>query len=141
MIRKVSSTGWIPFSKNRDTVPVKVLVVDDNPDVLTSIDYTLKPLGYEILKASSGKECLDILKTQTVDVILLDIMMPEEDGWQVASKIREHAQWRSLPIIFVTAKADDMSISLGSLCSEEYLIKPFEPHDLIRAIQRIVSKR
>jgi len=129
------------YSKSRDRVPIKVLVVDDNPDVLTSIAYTLRPLGYDILKASSGKQCLDILKTQKVDIILLDIMMPEGDGWDVASKIREHPKWRSLPIIFVTARADDMSTSLGSLCSEEYIIKPFEPQDLIRAIQKIVGKQ
>lgn len=131
----------MPYSKSRDSVSIRVLVVDDNPDVLTSIAYTLRPLGYDILKASSGKQCLDILTTQKVDVILLDIMMPEGDGWDVASKIREHPQWRSPPIIFVTAKTDDMSISLGSLSSEEYIIKPFDPQELIRAVQKIVAKR
>jgi CheY-like chemotaxis protein len=116
-----------------------ILVVDDNFDVLLSIENTLRPFGFTIVTASSGRECLDILEKSTPDLILLDIMMPDIDGWNVASKIKEHPQWKDIPLIFVTAKTDDMSISLGSFASSEYIIKPFDPKDLINAVNKIFT--
>ena len=116
----------------------KILIVDDNQDILYTIEKALLNDGYEVEKAISGNECLQYLNSSIPDLILLDIMMPEIDGWDVASKIKENSQWKKVPIVFVTAKNDDMSIRLGTLGSNDYIIKPFEIGELLKTVRKIL---
>ena len=120
----------------------KIMVVDDEPDILTTVGQMLEMSGYEVIRAIDGKECLQKLDELSInpDLILLDIMMPDVSGWDVAAKIKENPKWNNIPIVFLTAKGDTMSIGLGGMASEDYIVKPFDVKDLISRIQRILVK-
>ena len=120
-----------------------IMVVDDEPDILTSIEQMLEINGYSVISASDGKECLQKLSKLTInpDLILLDIMMPGISGWDVAAKIKGNPQWKSIPIVFLTARGDTMSIGMGEMTSEDYIVKPFDINNLISRIQKILEKK
>ena len=120
----------------------KIMVVDDEPDILTTVGQMLEMSGFEVIQAVDGKECLRKLDELAInpDLILLDIMMPDVSGWDVAAKIKENPKWSNIPIVFLTAKGDTMSIGLGGMASEDYIVKPFDVKDLISRIQRILVK-
>ena len=119
----------------------KIMVVDDEPDILTTVGLMLEMNGYDVIKAADGKECIQKLTESTAnpDLIVLDIMMPEISGWDVAAKIKENPKWNTIPIVFLTAKGDTMSIGMGGMASEDYIVKPFDIKDLMARIQKILE--
>ncbi len=119
----------------------KILVVDDNPDVIFSVKNGLESLTdeYQIIGAESGKKCLELLETETPDLILLDIMMPEMSGWKTFDKIKENEAWRDIPIVFLTARTDRVAKNAGSFLGEDYIEKPFEIKDLKERIDKILK--
>ena len=121
-----------------------ILVVDDNKDVIYSVKEGLmsisKDYEYEITGADSGKKCLDMIKTKMPDIILLDIMMPGMDGWDVCAKIKASKKTQNIPIVFLTAKTDQISKSMGRLASEDYVEKPFNIKDLKKRIDSVIKK-
>ena len=119
----------------------KIMVVDDEPDILTTVGLMLEMNGYDVIKAADGKECIQKLTESTAnpDLIVLDIMMPEISGWDVAVKIKENPKWNAIPIVFLTAKGDTMSIGMGGMVSEDYIVKPFDIKDLMVRIQKILE--
>jgi DNA-binding response OmpR family regulator len=118
----------------------KIMVVDDEPDILFTVGQMLEVNGYEVIKAEDGKECLDKLNQIIPDLVLLDIMMPEMSGWDVAAKIKEKPEWSNIPIVFLTAKGDTMSVGIGGLAAEDYITKPFDIEDLKARVQKILNK-
>jgi DNA-binding response OmpR family regulator len=120
-------------------MPKKILVVDDNRDIRTSVSQILMVRGYEVIEAESGMDCLKQLEAMLPDLVILDIMMPEMNGWDVAARIKQHEKWNIVPIVFLTAKGDDMSMGLGGLASEDYIVKPFDVTDLIACVDRILQ--
>jgi len=108
----------------------KIMVVDDEPDILLTIGRMLEMSGYSVIKAESGDDCLKKLNESKPDLVLLDIMMPEMSGWDVAAKIKEESKWNDIPIIFLTAKGDTMSVGMGGLAAVDYIVKPFDIQDL-----------
>jgi len=118
----------------------KVMVVDDEPDILFTVGRMLEISGYSVIKATDGKDCIKKLKESTPDLVLLDIMMPEISGWDVAAKIKENPSWRDIPIIFLTAKGDTMSIGMGGMAASDYIIKPFNIEDLKIRIEKVLNK-
>ncbi|MEK6808750.1 MAG: response regulator, partial [Nanoarchaeota archaeon] len=96
--------------------------------------------NYEVKGVENGKECLDFLSKQKPDLILLDIMMPGMDGWDVCAKIKGKKDTANIPIIFLTAKTDPISKSMGRLASKDYIEKPFELKDLKRRIDKGLEK-
>ena len=120
----------------------KILVVDDNPDIIFSVTDGLKSItsDYEFVEATSGQKALEALKKEKIDLILLDIMMPGMDGWEVAASIKEDSKTKNIPIIFLTAKSDDLSKGMGSLTSEDYITKPFKIPELEKRISKVLSK-
>ncbi len=119
------------------------MVVDDEPDILLTVGQMLQMSGYEVIKAIDGKECLEKLNELTTnpDLILLDIMMPDVSGWDVAAKIKENPEWSSIPIVFLTAKGDTMSIGMGGMAAEDYIVKPFDVKDLIIRVNKILNNQ
>ena len=120
-------------------MPKKIMVVDDNKDIRTSVHQILEICGYEVIEAEDGMDCLKRLEQGQPDLVILDIMMPGMNGWDVAAHIKQNEQWNSIPIVFLTAKGDDMSMGLGGLASEEYIVKPFDVHQLIDCVNRILE--
>jgi DNA-binding response OmpR family regulator len=119
----------------------KIMVVDDEQDILSSVGQMLELNGYEVIKASDGRDCLDKLYSLSInpDLILLDIMMPVVSGWDVVAKLKENSKWKSIPIVFLTAKGDAMSVGMGGLSARDYIVKPFDVKNLILRIKKILK--
>ncbi|MCR1952394.1 response regulator transcription factor [Clostridium sp. DSM 100503] len=111
----------------------KILIVDDEKEIRDLIDIYLKGEGYDTIKAENGKEALDILSNNEVDLIILDIMMPKVNGIEACLKIREE---REMPIIMLSAKSEDMDKILGlNTGADDYLTKPFNPLELVARVK------
>ena len=119
----------------------KIMVVDDEPDILITVSQMLELNGYEVIKAVDGEDCLDKLSHVIPDLVLLDIMMPGMSGWDVAAKIKENPSWTGIPIVFLTAKGDVMSVGMGSITAEDYIVKPFDINDIKVRVGKILSKK
>jgi len=117
----------------------KIMVVDDEPDVRLSVSQVLEASGYDIEQAENGSMCIEKLKTFTPDLVLLDIMMPGMSGWDVAAQIKQHENWKNIPIVFLTAKGDDMSVGMGGMSSVDYVVKPFDIMDLKQRVDKILQ--
>ena len=119
-----------------------VLIVDDNKDILFAVKESLESdPAYGVECAQSGIECLEKMKSLKPDVILMDIMMPEMDGWDVVAKIKTNKDEAKIPVIYLTGKTDDLSKGMGSLTSEDYIEKPFDPADLRARIFLVMTKK
>lgn len=122
----------------------KILVIDDNPMILFSVKEGLEEKfdTFSVEGAPGGKECFELLDQGNIpDLILLDIMMPEMNGWDVYARLQEHETWKKIPIIFLTAKTDDYSKGFGKLVSEDYIEKPFELDELAERIDEALEKK
>jgi len=119
------------------------MIVDDDPDITLSVKQGLEKLEkeYEVTCVNSGIDCLETLKNKNIpDLILLDIMMPGMNGWELLNRIREKHEWSDIPIVFLTAKTDSFSKTFGKTVSLDYIEKPFEIKDLERRIYDIIKK-
>jgi adenylate cyclase len=113
----------------------RILVVDDAPANIQILSATLKAKGYQISVAMNGKQALEVLGRVTPDLILLDVMMPEMDGFETCRRIKASEQWRQIPIIFLTAKAEVTDIVQGfELGAVDYVAKPFNAHELLARV-------
>ncbi len=114
--------------------PVKVLLVEDEIRILTTLEYILQRNGYEVVTAGNGIEALEVVKTYTPDIILCDVMMPKMDGYDFLRQYRTTVN-ASTPFIFLTAKSDYSDIRSGmALGADDYLVKPVRSEELIHAI-------
>ena len=109
-----------------------VLVVDDEPGILRFLSIKLKISGYEVVTASSGEQALELVRPARPDIILLDIIMPGIDGLQVLRKVRTFSK---VPVIIVSANRDALQKAMA-LGANDYLVKPFEPNELLEKIER-----
>lgn len=125
-----------------DNPTARVLVVDDDRSALDILKRLIEREGFTPLMADSGARALEILATETVDVILLDVMMPEMDGFQVCAELRAREKTRDIPVILVTAK-DDMETRLTGmkLGVSEFLAKPINKHDLFARVRAQLHQR
>ena len=113
-----------------------ILIVDDITKNIQLVAQNLKPLGYRLLFATSGKKALDILKENLVDLILLDIMMPEMNGYETCREIKKSEEYSNLPVIFLTAKNEVSDIIEGfDAGGSDYIIKPFHSQELIKRVK------
>ena len=109
----------------------KVLVADDDKNVITIIRDFLPSDSYEILEASNGKEALGVIFSNSPDILILDIMMPDMDGYRVCEELKEHDSTKNLPIIILSAKTSvDDKLKAMDLGIDDYIIKPFDPREL-----------
>ncbi len=119
----------------------KILIVDDDATMVNLLSTLLELDGFQPVKALSGYEALELIKSDPPDLVLLDIMMPEMDGFQVLSHIREDPKTEKLPVIMLTAKNDDKDIFEGwNKGADEYVTKPFDPRKLVEIIQTVLSR-
>jgi len=120
----------------------KIMVVDDNPDIILSIKNGLEFAedDYEIIGAESGEKCLELLETVTPDLILLDIMMPEMSGWETFDKLKGNASWGEIPVVFLTARTDRVARNAGGFLGDDYIEKPFEIMELKIKIDEITNR-
>lgn len=117
-----------------------ILLVDDNPDLLYSVKKGLESISkdFEVVAVESGHKCIQSLKKIKPDLILLDIMMPGMDGWDTCAKIKSNKKTENIPIVFLTAKTDPVSKSMGRLASADYITKPFDMRNLKKRIDSVI---
>lgn len=118
-----------------------ILVVDDEQDIRHLIALILEAAGYSVAQAASGMEALDILCQQNFDLVILDIMMPEMDGWEVCRQIKSRPRTKELPVLILTVRSQplDRVIGLEVVHADDYLTKPFERQDLLVGVKRLLA--
>jgi len=120
----------------------RILIVEDENDTAELLGYNLQRAGYETLRASTGKEAIDAAQRHAPGLILLDIMLPELSGWEVCRLLRESPQGRSIPIIMLTALADEEARIKGlSLGADDYITKPFSVRELLIKVNRHIERQ
>jgi two-component system OmpR family response regulator len=116
----------------------RLLVVDDDPHIRELVKVFLVQEGFEVLEASNGVNALSLLETTTVDLVILDIMMPEMDGWELCRQLREHYE---MPLLMLTAKGETAQKVKGfQLGTDDYMVKPFEPIELVARVKALLKR-
>lgn len=118
----------------------KILIVDDEPNIVMSLEYTFKKHDFEVFIARDGSEALEILKNEIPDVVLLDIMMPNVDGYQTLSHIKNSSVLEQTKVVFLTAKNKASDIEKGlKLGADKYLTKPFSVKKVVSEIMELLT--
>ncbi|HAS46449.1 MAG TPA: response regulator [Microscillaceae bacterium] len=117
----------------------KVLIVDDEPNILLSLEFLMKKQGYKVYIARDGAEAMDMIKEQEPEVVVLDIMMPEVDGYEVCSFIKNDDGLKHIKVIFLTAKTKPEDIEKGKeIGADAYMTKPFSTRNLMKKVKEIL---
>jgi two-component system alkaline phosphatase synthesis response regulator PhoP len=113
-----------------------ILLVDDDPEIVKTLQHYLQQEGYTVLVAYNGTDALTIARDRSPDCLVLDVMLPDHDGWEVTQRIRTDQQIADIPIIMLTARVTDMDKVLGlELGADDYVTKPFNPRELLARIR------
>lgn len=121
-------------------MPKSVLIVDDEPNIVVPLEFLMEQNGYSTLVASSGEAALEVISKHTPDLVLLDIMLPGIDGYEVCEIIRLNPEWRSIKIIFLTARGRDVDVAKGMvLGADAYIIKPFSNLEIIENVKKLLN--
>jgi len=125
---------------NKETI--RVVCVEDEPEMIDLIRLILGRKGYEVIGAHGGMAAMQIIQEQMPDVILLDLMMPDMDGWEVYQKLKADEDVKNIPVIVVTAKAQSIDKVLGLHIAkvDDYISKPFSPQELLDSIDQILNR-
>jgi DNA-binding response OmpR family regulator len=121
-------------------MPRSVLVVDDEPNIILSLEFLLRQAGYDVRVARNGEEALRAIAERRPDLVLLDVMMPRRDGYEVCETIRANPAWRQVRIVMLTAKSRDVehekALALGA---DGYITKPFSTRELVDRVREIIG--
>jgi two-component system alkaline phosphatase synthesis response regulator PhoP len=119
----------------------KILIVDDEKDILKMLDYNLKKEGFRTILASDGEEALDAAVKEHPDLVLLDLMLPGMDGLEVCKALKKESKTASIPIIMLTAKTQESDKVVGlELGADDYVTKPFSPRELIARVKAVLRR-
>lgn len=118
----------------------KVLIVDDEANIVTALEFLLQKSGYEVLVAQNGEEALERVESFAPDLVLLDVMMPRISGYEVCRRMRERPDWKHIRIVMLSAKGREAEVSKGvSLGADLYVTKPFSNNDLVGKIGELLA--
>jgi DNA-binding response OmpR family regulator len=121
-------------------VTKRVLVVDDEPNIVMSLEFLMRRAGFEVQVARNGREAIAALEGPPPDLMLLDVMMPEFDGYEVCERVRAREEWRATKIIMLTARGRDAERERGlKVGADAYVTKPFSTRDLVEQAKRILG--
>lgn len=119
----------------------KILIADDEPDILEFIEYNLYKNGYDVIKAENGVQALEMVEKHMPHLVLLDVMMPEMDGFEVCKRLREKSKYDDILIAFLTAKREDLAqISGFDAGADDYISKPIKPKILMSRISALLRR-
>ena len=120
--------------------PVKIAVIDDDPSMVKVLRIMLVSSGYEVVEATSGTRGFMVAKMELPDLVLLDIMMPDVDGFEVCRRLKLDPDTKNIPVIFVSAKTGSEHVEMGlSMGAEGYITKPFELKDILEKIEEVIG--
>jgi len=121
-------------------MPKEILIVDDEPSIVVPIQFLMEQQGYNVLVAENGEDALDIIYKYKPDLILLDIMLPRIDGYEVCEIVRLDPRYRDIKIIFITAKGREVEIAKGlALGADAYITKPFSNIELVSKVKELLA--
>ncbi len=120
----------------------KVMVIDDEPDIVRLVKISLEMADLEVIEAYSGKEALEKVKTVVPDLFLLDIMMPEMNGYEVCQTLKSAAATRQVPVVMLTAKGQKGDAEQGlKVGADDYILKPFDPYELGEQVHELLAPK
>jgi DNA-binding response OmpR family regulator len=119
----------------------KVLIADDEPNIVVSLEFLMRQRGYDVRVVSDGAEALKAIDDFRPDLILLDVMMPRVSGYDVCQKVRENPDWHGTRIIMLSAKGRDVEVTKGiAIGADAYVTKPFSTRDLIAKVGELLGE-
>ncbi|MDX2439574.1 MAG: response regulator [Desulfobacterales bacterium] len=122
-------------------MPKKILIVDDEPSIIVPVQFLMEQNGYDVMVAFSGEEAMEIIAEKKVDLILLDIMLPVIDGFEVCQRVRENPRWNKIKIILLTALGSDANVEKGlALGADAYITKPFSNIEIVDKVKELLEE-
>ncbi len=122
------------------TTPHKILIADDEPNIVVSLEYLLKREGYEVVVARDGQEALNAIASEHPDLVLLDVMMPHKTGFEVCQAVRSTPELESTPILMLTARGRETDVAKGlALGANAYMTKPFSTRELVLKVAEMLG--
>ncbi len=122
-------------------MPKNILIVDDDPGILVSLQFLMEQQGYNVIIAESGEFALELIYQYSPDLVLLDIMLPGIDGYDVCEIVRLNPDYRNIKIVFLTAKRSEVEIAKGlALGGDAYISKPFSNTELVAKVKKLLEK-
>ncbi len=121
----------------------RVVCIEDEPEMIDLVKLILSRKGYQVVGAMGGREGLEAIAREKPDLVLLDLMMPDMDGWEVYQKMKANDGTKTIPVIVVTAKAQSIDKVLGLHIAkvDDYITKPFGPQDLLESVEKVLAQR
>ena len=118
----------------------KILIADDEPNIVTALEFLLQRHRHEVVIARNGEDALKLVEQHRPDLVLLDVMMPVRSGYDVCQRMRERADWRHIKIIMLTARGRDVEMNQGlSIGADLYITKPFSTEELVARIDELLG--
>ncbi len=122
-------------------MPKKVLIVDDEPNIVLSLEFLMEEAGYEVRSVADGQQALDAVREEVPDLILLDIMLPKLDGYEICREIRANPQAKDVRVIMLTAKGREVDQEKGlAFGADEYITKPFSTREVVEKVRHILGE-
>jgi DNA-binding response OmpR family regulator len=119
---------------------LKVLIADDEPNIVTSLEFLMRRKGHEVRVARDGEQALAAVAEWGPDVVLLDVMMPRKNGYEVCQEMRASPEWRDIKVMMLTAKGREVEMVKGlSLGADAYVTKPFSTRELVEQVERLAQ--
>ncbi len=120
-----------------------VVYIEDDPEMINLVTLILSRRGFLVKGAQGGREGLDLVNVEIPDLILLDLMMPDLDGWDLYQQLKANSKTREIPVIVITAKSQPIDRVLGLHIAkvDDYISKPFHPEDLLNSIEKVINAR
>ncbi len=119
----------------------KILIADDEPNIVISLEFLLRREGYEVVVAHDGVQALERVRAEHPDLAILDVMMPNRNGFEVCQDLRQDPEFKTLRIMMLTAKGRDTEVSKGlALGADVYMTKPFATRDLIAKVKALLER-
>ncbi len=121
----------------------RIICIEDDQGIIDLIKLILTRRGFEVIGALGGREGLEMMERDTPDLVLLDLMMPDMDGWEVYHQMKARDSMKNIPVIVVTAKAQNIDKVLGIHIAkvDDYITKPFSPQELLDSIERVLNRK
>jgi DNA-binding response OmpR family regulator len=118
----------------------RILIVDDEPNIVLSLEFLMQHSGFEVAVARDGDEALAQMAAFRPDLVLLDIMLPKLNGYEVCQKLRENPDWAGVKVVMLSAKGRELEVSKGlALGADAYVTKPFSTRELIDQVRRLLD--
>lgn len=119
---------------------IKILIVDDEPNILMSLEFLMKKEGYRVFIARDGEEAFDIIRSEVPDVVLLDIMMPKVNGYEVCTFIKTSPMYQHIKVVFMSSKSREIDLQKGyELGADLYIPKPFSTRDMVSKVNALAT--